>query len=38
MPHFLDTTAADFETAFTALLGMKRDGPAAAPDEVGGMG
>ncbi|MCB1328498.1 MAG: histidinol dehydrogenase [Maritimibacter sp.] len=25
MPHFLDTTAADFETAFTALLGMKRE-------------
>ncbi|MFE3837144.1 histidinol dehydrogenase [Pseudogemmobacter sonorensis] len=25
MPHFLDTGAPDFETAFTALLGMKRE-------------
>ncbi|MER5173439.1 MULTISPECIES: histidinol dehydrogenase [Thioclava] len=25
MPHFLTTTAADFETRFTALMGMKRE-------------
>ena len=25
MPHFLDTSAADFETRFTELLGMKRE-------------
>ena len=37
MPQFLDSTAPDFETSFTALLGMKREDDADVDAAVAGI-